>query len=649
MWFPRKRPTSGLYVGFIVLACVLGVLSQCAADAQQSPQRPCEITVNIRSADGSPPDVPTNVSLYMFGNGSPINVAQPRAGVVVLGNLVPSRYSVEVTATGYEPFTQAVDLHVAGQTEQVYVSLTPRSLGRGASTSSVPVLAPNARKELARILEDLRVNRSADARKRLEKVSRTAPSYPDVNYLWGAYYSQVQDHVHAREYWEKALQQDPRHVFALIALTQVATDDGEVPKAVGYLERVVTVQPSSWPYQLRLAAAYLANHDPEKAEKCATRAIDLGQEHAADGHLILAQVYAQQKDQAQVIKQLEAYLRMNPSSPRAAQIREWITKLRASPTPALAPVGGSEGAASSRPDNATFNLPIATGSEMLPWLASDRVAERSKWLPADVDHSRPPVEAGVACPFNEIRQKTGERVREFVSAVNRISATEYLENEVIDESGTARHRESRRYNYVVAVSRVPTSQLVKVDEYRDGSSDIEHFPEHVATLGVPAMVLIFDPAFRDDYEMNCEGLSSGRNKSEGATWQVYFRQKQSKPARLRGYTIGRRSYALSLRGRAWIAADSFQVVALETDIVAPLPAIQLNAEHDIIEYAPVKFSKNNQELWLPASAELYLDFHGHRIHRRHDFRHYMLFSVDDTQKISQPRAKLESLPAETAQ
>jgi hypothetical protein len=61
-----------------------------------------------------------------------------------------------------------------------------------------------------------------------------------------------------------------------------------------------------------------------------------------------------------------------------------------------------------------------------------------------------------------------------------------------------------------------------------------------------------------------------------------------------------------------------------------------------IEHPPVKFSKNNQELWLPNSAEVFFDFNGQRMHRRHYFRNYMLFSVEATQKISDPKAALES-------
>jgi tetratricopeptide (TPR) repeat protein len=635
-WSSQKRRNPDFHPALVAL-CILCILFGFAANAQQ-PQRPCEITVTIRSGDGSPTDIAANVSLYYFAGGSALNVVQPRGGQVVFRNLSPARYSVEVTAGGYQTVTQSVDLQVAGQSELVYVSLTPQSTGQAPSTSSVPVIAPKAQKELTKILEDLRANRTADAQKRLEKVSRTAPSYPDVNYLWGAYYSQTQDRPHAKESWQKALQEDPRHAYALAALAQAASDDRDFPVAIGYLERLVDLQPSSWSYQLRLAAAYMAHQELDRAEKSAIRATELGKEHAADGHLILAQIYAKRKEQEQVIHELEAFLTAAPASPRAPQVRQWIATLRAPATP---PTASSSSTSASPTDVSATSLPLAAAN--VPLLTSNVLPEPN-WLPADVDATIPAVEPGVACPMGKIQQETGERVHEFISAVNRITATEYLDNEVMDDSGLPKRRESRRYNYVVAVSRVPTSQLVRVEEYRNGSAGLENFPERVATLGVPAMVLVFDHAFRNDYDMYCEGLSHNHGGSSGLAWQVHFRQKHDQPARLRGYTIGRANYALPLRGRAWIATDSFQVLSMETDIVAPLPAIQLKTEHDIIEYAPVKFSKNNQELWLPASAELFLDFHGHRIHRRHYFRNYLLFSVDENQKISDPKAALDSLP-----
>ena len=627
LWFRQRRRDAGFRPALLAL-CTLWVFFGSAANAQLV-QRLCTITVSVRAADGSPSDMQATVNLYYFASGSPLYTATPRSGQVTFRGLAPARYSIEVTAPGYQTLTQPVDLQLGGESEQVSIDLTPQSAAHASSSSAIPVLAPNARKELGKILEDLRAGHNADAKRRLEKVSRTAPSYPDVNYLWGAYYAQIQDRPHAKEYWQKTLQEDPRHVFAFAALSQVANNDGDLPAAIGYLERAIAAQPASWSYQQRLAAAYLQHQGADKAEKCASRAIELGKEHAADSQLILAQIYAKRNDRGQEIKTLEAFLEAAPASSRAPQVRQWIASLRK-------PAAAAESATPS--DVTALSLPPDLGNA--PLRIADLVPP-PKWLPTDVDDNMPPVEPGVVCPMDKIRRETGERVREFISAVNRISATEYLDNEVIDDSGLPKRRESRRYNYIVTVSRI-SPQSFNVEEYRNGSPEVDDFPEHVATLGLPAMVLVFDPAFRDDYEMSCEGLSRSHAGLSGLTWQVHFRQKADTPGRIRGYQIGRASYPLSLRGRAWIATDSFQVAGLETDIVAPITAIRLKVEHDFIEYAPVKFSKSSQELWLPASAELFLDFHGHRMHRRHYFRNYMLFSVEETQKISDPKAALES-------
>jgi tetratricopeptide (TPR) repeat protein len=629
VWFPSMRSDAGFRPTLLVL-CALWFFFGSETNAQE-PARPSTITVSVRGSDGSPSDIQAAVSLYDFGNGSPVDVATPRAGLAVFRNLPPSHYSVEVTAPGYQTVTQPVDLPMGGLSEQILITLTPQSTTHASSTSSVPVLAPGAVKELGRVLEDLRNGNNAAAKKRLERVSRTAPSYPDVNYLWGAYYAQVQDQAHAREYWQKALQEDPRHVFALAALAQVASNDGELATAIGYLERAVDAQPSSWSYQQRLAAAYMQHHDLDKAEKCAIRATELGKEHAADSQLILAQISAKRNDREHAIAALEAYLAAAPTSPRAPQVRQWISKFR-EPAPASAAAGALPA------DVPVISLPLATGNTNLR--AADLVPP-PKWLPADVDDNMPPVDPSVACPVDKIRQETGERIREFIGSVNRVSATEYLDNEVIGDSGLPKRRDSRRYNYIVTVSR-KTPQSVNFEEYRNGSTALDDFPEHIASVGLPAMVLVFDPTFRDDYAISCEGVSRSHAGPSGRTWQIHFRQRPDRPSRIRGYEVAGVFYPLPLRGRAWIATDSFQVAGLETDIIAPIPAIRLKLEHTFIEYAPVKFSKNNQELWLPYSAEVFFDFNGHRMHRRHYFRNYMLFSVDATQKISDPKVALES-------
>jgi hypothetical protein len=185
-----------------------------------------------------------------------------------------------------------------------------------------------------------------------------------------------------------------------------------------------------------------------------------------------------------------------------------------------------------------------------------------------------------------------------------------------------------------------------VEEYRSatGGGPAE-FPGGVATNGLPALVLIFHPYNASDFAMTCEGLA---RLSDGLAWQIHFRQRPDKPNVIKRYRIGADgpSYPVALKGRAWISADTFQILRLEADLVAPVKEIRLLEDRADVEYGPVHFAKGNVNMWLPKRADVYYDWRGRRIHRRHSFGDYMLFAVDDKQKISAP--KVDEAPADTS-
>jgi hypothetical protein len=83
---------------------------------------------------------------------------------------------------------------------------------------------------------------------------------------------------------------------------------------------------------------------------------------------------------------------------------------------------------------------------------------------------------------------------------------------------------------------------------------------------------------------------------------------------------------------------------METDLFAPLPQIRLALDHIAVEYAPVHFRQGAVDMWLPQSAEVFYEWRGRRVHQVHNFSHYMLFSVDDKQKISAPKGQDAALP-----
>jgi len=83
---------------------------------------------------------------------------------------------------------------------------------------------------------------------------------------------------------------------------------------------------------------------------------------------------------------------------------------------------------------------------------------------------------------------------------------------------------------------------------------------------------------------------------------------------------------------------------LQTDLIAPVPQIDLQVEHLDIAYAPVAFEKRKLQVWLPESAALYIAYHGHRYARLHSFNQFQLFQVATEQTVKTPQPSSDAGP-----
>jgi hypothetical protein len=192
--------------------------------------------------------------------------------------------------------------------------------------------------------------------------------------------------------------------------------------------------------------------------------------------------------------------------------------------------------------------------------------------------------------------------------------------------------ETHKFDYAAAVSQKP--DVVLVDEYRVQRYDMNTLPDHIVDNGFAVLALVFHPVMRDAFKMTCEGLGEWHGKP---TWLVRFQQREDKANHMQAYLMGTVKFPVSLKGRAWIAADTFQILRIESDMVKPMPVIELQAEHIVTEYAPVPFHKKSTEYWLPQSAEVYMHFRGQRYYRKHTFEKYMIFSVDAQDKVHEAK------------
>jgi hypothetical protein len=259
-------------------------------------------------------------------------------------------------------------------------------------------------------------------------------------------------------------------------------------------------------------------------------------------------------------------------------------------------------------------------------------ASLPRWsVPADIDQTMPPVRTDIECPLPELVRGASNRVQELVANLHHFSARERIEHVEIGKKGNLRRAEKTVFNYVAQIN-LTGSGSPSVEEYRtsEGLDGDENTHGKMIDTGTAAFALILHPFYVGDFDMSCEGAVEVNSRS---AWQLRFRQNPNRSNLFHVYRVGNAYYPAKLKGRAWIAADNYEVLRLTTDLLESMEQIRLHREHTDIEYGSVEFKNQTVRLWLPKSAELYMDYRGHRYRRRHKFSDFQLFSVETGEKV----------------
>lgn len=543
------------------------------------------------------------------------------SGHTVISGLIPATYTVEASAAGFATARETVQLETKWSQLSVILTMKPEETEKEVPAGlAPPLLAPKARKELEKGLEAFRQKDYAQARNHIEKALTMAPGDPDVQYLMGLLELQEKNVGKAEEHFQKAIQIFPNHVGALETLGEVYGSQGKFGEAIPLLEKGVSLQEGSWKAHWRLGQAYLHANQPQKALEQADRAIALGKSGAGPAQILKAEALADLGKLAEAETELSNFLSMQPNDPMNAEARVLESQIKEEKS--------REERAASLPLNAPEGL-----SELADLRTEIAPAKGSLWAKPGIDDFVPKVKPNVACNRSEILGRAGKQAVQLMNSLDRFSATEQVTHFTADKKGELRAPQRRSYEYVVAF--LPERRgVIRLEEYRNGTLDPSQFPSNIATIGLPAMALIFHPQMASDFNFVCEGLGTVNGKQ---AWQIHFEQKKDRPSRIRAYVIQGSYHSVPLRGRAWIDAGTNQVLRLESELVHPIPEIHLKQEHLTIEYAPVRFHSRDVQLWLPDSAQLFVAADKFAFYRTHTFSNFQLFSVGTEERVHAPK------------
>jgi VWFA-related protein len=282
--------------------------------------------------------------------------------------------------------------------------------------------------------------------------------------------------------------------------------------------------------------------------------------------------------------------------------------------------------------------PQAANSQQAPKVQQARVMERTPkprilfWDPPNVDAHLRPDSASAECSLSTVLEQTGKRATELLANLQNFTAQERIEYRVLGNVGDQLDYGTGSFDYTAVFEHHKEGYAVQ--EGRTPERGSQPFPVAAQDVGLPEMALIFLPDLQDDYEMRCEGVTEWKGHP---AWVVHFRQRKDRPNHTASFRHRNNVYPAMLKGRAWIAQDSSEVMHLEIGLMREIPEINLEQWFLSIDYAPVSFRTRNLQVWLPQAVDAYGDFGVRRTIISHRFSNFLLFSVQTNEVIDKPK------------
>jgi Flp pilus assembly protein TadD len=576
------------------------------------------VTIAVRDVQGVPPPTPANVHFYSLSTSYDISSITGGTSDAVF-SVPPGEYRVEVRCDGYQLATDDVSVASRELATETYFMVMLRPAPANAPGKSAPgasIMTPELQKTFAQGVTALREHNCDLARKKFQKGVQLAPGNPELAFFLGTAEYCLQHTDLARKSFERALSLDHNFERALLSLGEMQLAAGETSLSMVTLEKALAVNPADWRVHLVLANAYwrVGGRLPD-AETQASRAAELAADKSGSARLLLGQIYFAQGKTQDAQKTWQKLVDDLPSDPATATAKR-----------SLANTAAGSKTSSDSPSAPASKIPADVA---LPVAEAD-----TYWSPPDIDANPPGVQPA-SCSTGEVLDRAFLRAKTQLANFEKFTATEHIEHQEIDRRGTPGKLKSREFSYIVFV--VPYhGDSFYLEESRDpDQKTVESFPTSLATTGLNSLALaLLQPVDRNNFRYNCEGLTQLRGET---VWHIRFQEESTEALSVRRWNKNGMIYNVPFKGRVWISQSTYDVLRVETDLLAPMDKLRLTRDHLRVDYGPVKFDSGNQTLWLPWNAEMFMELRGRRFHHRHYLSDYRLFEVDTANKISKPK------------
>jgi hypothetical protein len=230
-----------------------------------------------------------------------------------------------------------------------------------------------------------------------------------------------------------------------------------------------------------------------------------------------------------------------------------------------------------------------------------------------------------------ILRKVGERVVAFFEDIPNTTSTEEVQSGLcgIDIRAKCAVTFEDKFNYLLVARRTEGEQFMT--EYR---TDAKGRPIDYRLAG-RGRILTYGFAtaplqhFHPRNQMACRFRYFGRQMVDGQETDVVgFAEIPGKYRRPGEFRHGDMAVALLVQGLAWIDATTYQILRIQTYLLAPRPDVGLEREITRIEFSAIQLHEISTAFWLPTKAvvDVWLD-HRH-LRNIHTYSNLKLFRVE---------------------
>ena len=199
-------------------------------------------------------------------------------------------------------------IRIGGKTPQVAAAAGVAGLRRPWLPADVPASDRQMVLELGDAMVSAMEQDQANALEKFETAVRDFPNEPNLHYRFGAFLM-LQTPDRGMEEIKKALDQDPRHVPALVGLTMIYIKRGDLAAAREYGERAVKTAPGEFSTHVALGRVLLLLNDAAGAAGELETAVKLAPDNP-EARFALSSAYSRLGRKADAGRQLEEFHRL---------------------------------------------------------------------------------------------------------------------------------------------------------------------------------------------------------------------------------------------------------------------------------------------------------------------------------------------------